>query len=153
MLQSRNGGRSWKPAGLDGAVVKALCASRIDPNTIYAGTRPPGLFVTHNGGADWQELEAFRRKRAFWWFSPADGSPYTPYVQSIALSPTDPKLILVGIELGAVLRSADGGMTWESHRPGALRDCHMLVAHPKNGDWLYEGGGTGAGVAYLRGLT
>ncbi len=150
VLRSNDGGRSWQPAGLAGRSVKALAVSRAAPGTVYAGTKPPLMFVSRDGGVHWQELESFRRARAFWWFSPSDGSPYTPYVQGIALSPTDPNIVLAGIELGAVLRSADGGKTWAGHRPGALRDCHSLVAHATNGDWMYEGGGTGAGAAFSR---
>jgi hypothetical protein len=44
-------------------------------------------------------------------------------------------------------RSEDGGRTWSGHRPGALRDCHSLTFHATNGDWVYEAGGTGAGVS------
>lgn len=150
VLRSNDGERSWQPAGLAGRSVKALAVSRAAPGTVYAGTKPPLMFVSRDGGVHWQELESFRRARAFWWFSPSDGSRYTPYVQGIALSPTDPNIVLAGIELGAVLRSADGGKTWAGHRPGALRDCHSLVAHATNGNWMYEGGGTGAGAAFSR---
>jgi hypothetical protein len=71
-------------------------------------------------------------------------------VQAIALSPTDPQMLLVGIEAGAVVRSTDGGHSWTGHRRGALRDCHALTFHATNGDWIYEGGGTGAGVSVSR---
>jgi len=33
---------------------------------------------------------------------------------------------------------------------GALRDCHSLTFHVTNGDWVYEGGGSGAGVSVSR---
>jgi hypothetical protein len=46
-----------------------------------------------------------------------------------------------------VVRSIDGGKTWQDHRKGALRDCHSIIFHSSNGDWVYEAGGTGAGVA------
>jgi hypothetical protein len=105
------------------------------------------LFVSHDSGATWAEIEPFRRARSWWWRSPAE-SDLRPYVQGIALSPTDTNVIAVGIEAGAVLRSADGGQTWEGHRPGALRDCHMISFHAANGDWAYEAGGSGAGAAY-----
>lgn len=150
VLRSSDQGATWHPVGLPGQVVKSLAVSTTQPGTLYAGTRPPALYVSHDSGVSWQELTALRRKRAFWWFSPAEGSPFTPYVQGIALLPTDPNIILVGIELGAVLRSADGGQTWSSHRRGALRDCHSLTAHTSNGNWVYEGGGTGAGAAVSR---
>src|SRR5512138_2557047 len=56
-------------------------------------------------------------------------------------------MTLVGIEAGAVVRSIDGGITWQDHRQGALRDCHSITFHASDGAWAYEGGGSGAGVA------
>jgi hypothetical protein len=54
----------------------------------------------------------------------------------------------VGIEFGAVVRSMDGGVSWQGHRRGALRDCHSLTFHPNDGSRVYEAGGSGAGVAF-----
>ena len=147
VFRSDDHGATWRPAGLDGRIVKALAVSQADPGVVYAGTKPPMLFVSRDGGAHWAEVVSFRHVRAFWWFSPAEGSPFTPYVQGIALSPTDPHVLLVGIELGAVVRTSDGGQTWEGHRPGALRDCHSIMFHLSDGNWIYESGGTGAGAA------
>jgi hypothetical protein len=150
VLRSNDGGKTWRPAGLAGQVVKALAVSRTQPGTVYAGTKPALLFVSRDGGANWTELASFRRIRSRWfWFSPAE-KPYRAYVQAIALSPADPRTIVVGIEAGAVVRSSDGGQTWSGHRRGALRDCHSLTFHVTNGNWVYEGGGTGAGVSVSR---
>lgn len=145
--RSQDQGTTWHPMGLQGYHVKALATSRIVPETIYAGTKPACLFVSRDDGTTWTELTTFRQipSRRFW-VSPAE-KPFIGYVQAIALSPTDPETIVVGIELGAVVRSQDGGHTWTDHRSGALRDCHSLVFHVSNGDWIYEAGGTGAGVA------
>ncbi len=68
-------------------------------------------------------------------------------VQSIALSPTDPKVIVVEIEFGAVIRSGDGGANWSGHLDGSLRDCHTMVFHKTDRDWVYESGGRGGGAA------
>ncbi len=150
VLRSNDGGKTWRPVGLAGQIVKALAASRTQPGTVYAGTKPALLFLSRDGGTSWTELTAFRRIPSRWfWFSPAE-KPYRAYVQAIALSPTDPNTIVVGIEFGAVVRSSDGGQTWSGHRRGALRDCHSLTFHVTNGDWIYEGGGTGAGVSVSR---
>lgn len=150
VLRSDDAGRTWRPAGLDGMIVKALAAGRAEPGTVYAGTKPARLFVSSDGGVNWTELEAFRRipgRRL--WLSPAE-LPFTAYVQGIALSPVDPNVLLVGIEAGAVVRSVDRGLTWSAHRRGALRDCHTLAFHASDGNWIYEAGGTGAGVAFSR---
>jgi photosystem II stability/assembly factor-like uncharacterized protein len=148
VLRSADAGRTWQPAGLGGRAIRALAVSQAVPGRVYAGTKPPGLHYSDDDGANWQPLPNLRRRQAFWWFSPAEGSPFTPFVQAIALAPNDPGHLVVGIELGAVLRSVDGGETWEGHRPGSLRDCHSLAVHAAEPRWVYEAGGTGAGVAF-----
>lgn len=150
VLRSDDRGETWRPAGLSSRTVNALAVSRHEPGTIYAGTKPALVFVSRDGAEHWTELESFRRARRWWWFSPAEGWPFTPYVQALSLSPTLPEVILAGIELGAVVRSMDGGKTWTGHRKGALRDCHSLTFHARDGNWVYEAGGTGAGAAFSR---
>ena len=150
VLRSSNAGKTWRSVGLAGQIVKALAVSRTQPGTVYAGTKPALLFVSRDRGASWTELESFRRIPSRWfWFSPAE-KPYTAYVQAIALSPTNPGTVVVGIEAGAVARSSDCGQSWTGHCRGALRDCHSLTFHVTHGDWVYEGGGTGAGVSVSR---
>lgn len=155
VLRSDDAGKNWQPSGLRGKVVKSLAVSPHHPETIYAGTKPAYMYVSGDGGSSWEELRGFRRiPWRWWWFSPAE-KPGTAYVQSIALSPTDPNVLLAGIEFGAVVRSQDGGLTWSAHRTGALRDCHTLMFHSASGDWAYEAGGTGGGASHSRdaGLT
>jgi hypothetical protein len=93
-------------------------------------------------------LTSFRKipSRRFW-LAPVG---FIAYVQAIALSPADAETLMVGIEVGAVVRSSEGGQTWTDQQSGALRDCHGLAFHATNGDWIYEAGGTGTGVAVSR---
>lgn len=150
LLRSDDEGRSWAPLGMQGQTVKAISVSPARPDRIYAGTRPAYMFVSDNRGNSWRELEAFRRIRGRWfWFSPAD-SPWTAYVQSIAVSPSDPDVLLAGMEFGAVVRSTDGGETWSNHLRGSLRDCHSMTFHHSDGRWVYEAGGSGGGAAVSR---
>lgn len=46
VLRSSDRGRTWQPAGLDGQIVKGLAVSRAEPGAVYAGTKPPCLFVS-----------------------------------------------------------------------------------------------------------
>lgn len=150
LLRSTDRGRSWRPAGLQGMIVKSVAASPHQAGLLYAGLKSPRLAVSRDHGGRWGELDSFRRipSRVIW-FSPAE-MPLKAYVQAIALSPADPSVILAGIEAGAVVRSGDGGRTWVDHRRGALRDCHSLIFHSTDGRWVYEGGGSGAGAALSR---
>ena len=54
----------------------------------------------------------------------------------------------MGIELGGLMRSTDGGLSWDDHRPGAQRDVHSLAWHPRDSGRAYE-----AAAAARRGAT
>ena len=147
VLRSSDGGVTWTSSGLDGIVVSALAVSPHDSRIVYAGTKPASVFVSTDAGASWRELTGFRRIRSRWfWWSPAE-RPHDAYVQGLAVSSSDPRVLLAGIEAGAVVRSADGGATWSAHRRWASRDCHALCFHARDGSWAYEGGGTGVAVS------
>ena len=85
--------------------------------TVYAGTEPSRLFCSDDRGETWRELEALLElpSRPTWSFPPR---PWTSHVRWIAPSPHEADLLLVGIELGGLMRSTDGGESWQDHRPG-----------------------------------
>jgi hypothetical protein len=142
VFKSENGGAAWeKLSGIEHSRVTAVAVSPTD-GAVYAGTEPSALFVSRDGGSSWRELEGMRNlpSAPTWSFPPR---PWTSHVRAIAPSYADPNLVVVGIELGGVLRSADGGETWQDQRPGAQPDCHSLFAHPKAPELLYEAGGGG----------
>jgi hypothetical protein len=143
-------GRSWAHLGLPGQIVKVIAVSPHDSGVIYAGVKPAAVLKTTDRGRHWAELDGFRRiPNRWWWFSPAE-APFQAYVEAISVSPTEPDVVLAGVELGAVVRSEDGGRTWSRHLGGALRDCHSLKFHTRNGQWVYEAGGNGGGAAVSR---
>jgi photosystem II stability/assembly factor-like uncharacterized protein len=150
ILRSTDGGRQWEQIGLAPVSVKSISVSKSESGTVFAGTKkPPAIYVSRDQGENWSELDGFQKARRWYWFSPAE-SGLSPYVQSIALSPTNPEVIVVGIEAGAVLRSEDGGKNWSQHIKGALRDCHTMAFHHSDGNWIYEAGGSGGGAAVSR---
>jgi len=149
ILHSTDSGKTWESIGMKGIPVMSLAVDPQDPQTIYAGCKPVSLYVTRDGGLAWTELEAMRKTRKWWWFSPADPPGLEPYVSGLTVSPRDPNLIMAGIEVGAVMRSDDGGCSWSKHLRGADRDCHSLMFHHNDGDWVYEGGGV-SGPAFSR---
>jgi photosystem II stability/assembly factor-like uncharacterized protein len=137
---SRDGATTWADGGLPRDVFSLAVGA---DGTVYAGCEPSALYRTRDQGATWHELEALQRipSRPTWSFPPR---PWTSHVRSIACSPHDPRVLLVGIELGGLMRSSDGGESWEDHAPGAQRDVHALAWHPVVAGRAYEAGGGGA---------
>lgn len=152
VLRTEDYGQTWTSAGLQGQIVRALAISRLKPGTIYAGTKPAHLYVSHNYGENWNEIPAFRKMKRWYWLTPAEW-PMSAYVMDIVLSPTDPDLIIAGIEAAGLLRSGDGGQTWTGHPHGGVRDCHDLEFHPTDGNWVYQGGGGSAAFSQDGGKT
>lgn len=147
VYRSDDGGESWRRAGLEGRIVKALAVA--SDGTVYAGTKPPALFVSRDGGGSWQELESLAAMRRWFWWQPAE-KPHTPYVDAVAVSP---EALLVGIEGGRILRSTNGGETWTRLRQGVAADCHSLTFHPAASSYAYEAAGFGASFSRDDGAT
>ena len=140
--RTADGGRSWADCALPEAGVFSLAVSS-PARAVYAGTEPSRLFRSDDGGATWRELEALLElpSRPNWSFPPR---PWTSHVRWIAPSPHDADLLLVGIELGGLMRSDDAGESWQDHRPGAQPDVHSIAWHPNQPGFAYEAGGGGS---------
>ncbi|HEX5467913.1 MAG TPA: hypothetical protein VFW80_02575 [Gaiellaceae bacterium] len=139
--ESEDGGATWHDAELPAEDVFSVAFSPAD-GAVYAGCEPSALYVRRNGGP-WEELAALRElpSAPTWSFPPR---PWTSHVRWIAPSPHEAELVLVGIELGGLMRTTDGGATWVDHRPGAQKDVHQLAWHPSEPGRAYEAGGGGS---------
>ena len=151
VCRTSDGGRSWVDCALPEPGVFSLAVSPAD-GAVYAGTEPSRLFRSDDGGASWSELEALLElpSRPHWSFPPR---PWTSHVRWIAPNPHDAEVLLVGIELGGLMRSTDRGATWEDHRPGAQPDVHSLAWHASAPGRAYEAGGGGAAFSTDAGET
>jgi photosystem II stability/assembly factor-like uncharacterized protein len=140
--RTTDGGRSWVDCALPAPGVFSLAVSAAD-GAVYAGTEPSALYRSDDRGETWRELDDLLElpSRPTWSFPPR---PWTSHVRWIAPSPHDADVLLAGIELGGLMRSADRGETWADHRPGAQRDVHSLAWHPRVAGRAYEAGGGGA---------
>ena len=153
-----DGGQTWRRAGIGLAEDRVLSVevSRLHTEAgitvAYAGTEPSNLYRSEDGGESWQLLPALRElpSEPRWSFPPR---PWTHHVRTIALHPTDPDWIAVGIELGGVMRSTDGGVTWADHNPQAHSDAHQLLTHELAPDRLYEAAGQGIARSDDRGAS
>ncbi len=158
MYATSDGGDSWRPSwdGIDDRRVMSVAVSPSHVvngvSVVYAGTEPSNLYRSEDGGKTWQLLSSLRRlpSEPSWSFPPR---PSTHHVRTIALNAADPDALAVGIELGGVMRSFDGGATWVDHNPQAHSDAHQLMTHPLAPERIYEVAGQGIAVSPDRGDT
>ena len=151
LWKSEDGGQHWKDLNLPQRDVFSVAVSAAG-GSVYAGCEPSTLYRSDDGGRHWRELEALRRipSAPTWSFPPR---PWTSHVRWIAPNPHDADVLIVGIELGGLMYSGDGGATWLDHRPGAQRDVHALAWHPTVKGRGYEAGGGGAAWSRDGGIT
>lgn len=60
--KTTDGGKTWKAMnhGLASLNIRSLAQSRIDPQTLYAGTNGSGLYRSRNGGETWVRMPPVR---------------------------------------------------------------------------------------------
>ena len=140
--RSEDAGRSWADCELPAQDVFSVAVSPAD-GAVYAGAEPSALYRSDDGARTWTELESLLElpSRPTWSFPPR---PWTSHVRWIAPSPHDADVLLVGIELGGLMRSTDRGETWQDQRPGSQPDVHSLTWHAQEEARAYEAGGGGA---------
>ncbi|HEX5191381.1 MAG TPA: hypothetical protein VFW09_01150 [Solirubrobacteraceae bacterium] len=140
LFLSDDAGAGWERVELSEPAVFSVAISAAD-GTLYAGTEPSRLFASADG-REWTELEVLQRipSRDRWSFPPR---PWTHHVHAIAPAPADANTLLVGIELGGLMYTDDGGASFSDHRPGAKRDTHHVAWHPRADGLAYQAAGDG----------
>ncbi|MGH1493108.1 MAG: WD40/YVTN/BNR-like repeat-containing protein [Acidimicrobiales bacterium] len=138
---SDDGGQTWSEPQLEGYEVWQVRAA--SNGWIYAGTQPTGLFRSEDHGETWTELSSFAAlPEAAEWCVPLD-PPLPGRARAIVIDENDPDRIWVGVEVGGVARTVDGGETWTVDLPGGNPDLHMLYAHPNEPRTLFATTGYG----------
>jgi photosystem II stability/assembly factor-like uncharacterized protein len=122
VYRSTDRGASW--ARLDSPMnamdIWALAIDPVAPDTIFAGTRPPAVFRSRDGGQRWEKLSV----------ELADECPAVviPRVTALVVDPEEHRTIWAGIEVDGVRRSLDGGDTWTTMAGGLTDpDIHGLA--------------------------
>ncbi len=158
VYRSLDGGDTWESVGAGMADARVLaiaispCEQVAGRSVVYAGTEPSMLYRSTDDGATWQPSPTLAAlpSASTWSFPPR---PHTHHVRWIALHPADPRTIYVGIELGGVMTTRDGGRTWEDRQPGSQHDAHALATHPLAPERVYEAAGGGVALSEDAGRT
>ena len=146
--RSDDGGRSWEPAGsgVTHPAVMSIAVSATESEggagVVYAGTEPSGVFRSADGGASWIESAGLLAlpSKAEWSFPPR---PDTHHVRWLEPDPVATGRLYVAIEAGALLRTPDGGRTWDDRVPGGPYDTHTAATHRLAPDRVYSAAGDG----------
>jgi photosystem II stability/assembly factor-like uncharacterized protein len=120
MWVSHDNGQSWQVPMLAGGAlrgerdVRAIAASQLNPSTIFATIEgDPGSSVIVRSDDFGDTFEAI-------------GAPLVGHdVWSLAVSPYDPDLMFAGTRPARMLRSKDGGLTWDEVQLGAAAECRI----------------------------
>ncbi len=140
IYRSKDGGRTWQPNGVEGKIVWDMATAPSDAKTVYAGVQPAAVYRTGDGGETWTELDAMKRMPgAEKWCVP--NSPAGARARTIVLDAKNPDRFWIGLEVGGVLGTSDGGETWTSVMTGG--DIHVMAADPARADQLYMTTGFG----------
>jgi photosystem II stability/assembly factor-like uncharacterized protein len=141
LSRSKDGGRTWTevappkyPEGATGPCTKKPASLRYiyglqpgrkqEPDRLYLGSVPGGLFVSEDAGASWSFVDALfnHATREKWGQGGKDFDD--PGLHSVVIDPRDPRKILVGISSAGVMGTSDGGKSWEPRNKG-LKNTYM----------------------------
>lgn len=130
VFRSEDGGATWVERN-EGIISKEGWSITQAPRTgtIYVGTGPVMVFKSTDGGDTWEDCEQLKRLPETKHFS-FPIPPHIAHVTSLAVHPDDPDVVFGSVEEGWLVRSLDGGTTWECIQDGPNFDSHSVAFIP-----------------------
>ncbi|MBM85995.1 MAG: hypothetical protein CMM47_08230 [Rhodospirillaceae bacterium] len=144
---STDRGRTFEQVGLpnESTQVWSFLAIEGEPDRMYAGTSPIGVYRSDDRGKTWRKLPDPGVKERC-------SGPFANRVMRMVQTPGNPNEIYAALEIAGAMRTTDGGETWEdlgedlvrlsdlphlmssivqkeSHAEGML-DCHAITISP-----------------------
>ena len=105
LYRSDDNGASWEmlESPMAGTQIWSVAVDPVDPDVIFAGTKPPGVFRSFDRGKYWERLSVG---------IPAECPIGPPRVTNLVIDPRNHRSVWAGVELGGVFRSRDRGDNW-----------------------------------------
>jgi photosystem II stability/assembly factor-like uncharacterized protein len=111
VFRSRDGGATWRDAGLAGHAVRALAQAASDPAVLVAGALD-GVFLSRDSGESWQRVTPV-------------GDTELRNFDSLAIDPRNPLVIYAGT-FHLPWKTTDGGGHWTPIHAGMIDDSDVL---------------------------
>src|SRR6185369_8072064 len=123
-----------------------------EPNVWWAGTSPPGLFRSGDGGDTWEAVAGLNDNPMYLkWFPPESaGTPDGPILNQVVVDPRDKRHMYLATCSAGVLESQDQGASWRPLNqnvevtflpdkfPEYGQDSHSIALAPTNPDRLWQ---------------
>ena len=122
--RSADRGEHWERLDYpsNGAPVWTFTFRPGDPSVMYLGTAPGEIYRSRDGGDSWQNLNAGMGSNEC-------AMAFPTRVIALTVDPTNPEDIYAAIEVAGVIRSSDGGDTWEEITGSLAPDEGTLDLH------------------------
>jgi photosystem II stability/assembly factor-like uncharacterized protein len=144
VFKTTDGGEHWQPArtGLTFYPIRCLAVDPQHPNTLYAGTDFDGIWKSADAGNTWARA--------------SNGLDTGLVIFNVVVDPQNPNRVYaglaggIGLSVGNIYRSIDGGASWEMKDNGIPRysgtgtrtnGIFSLAIDPANPSVLYAGTG------------
>jgi photosystem II stability/assembly factor-like uncharacterized protein len=164
IFRSTDDGASWSEAKAPPAFPPGEAAGRSvehsfwlepghesEPGVWWAGTSPPGLFRSEDGGATWAGVSGFNNHPMYpEWVPPEAGTPDGALLNQIVIDPRDKAHLYIATSTGGVFESRDAGANWAPlnenvqvtfgpvEYPEFGQDAHYIALAPTDPDRLWQ---------------
>ncbi|MFZ5668203.1 MAG: WD40/YVTN/BNR-like repeat-containing protein [Pseudomonadota bacterium] len=166
LFRSADGGASWREATRPPAFAAAAADAPAravshsfwiepghadEPGVWWAGTSPPGLFVSRDDGETWDGVAGFNDHPMYWKWCPEDGgTPDGALLNQVVVDPRDPAHMYIALSTAGVFETFDRGGDWRplnrnveaSFLPDPFpeygQDAHYIALAPTDPDRLWQ---------------
>ena len=93
------GGARWERIGANGALptIWSLTVDPVDPDILFAGTRPAGVYRSRDGGRHWEKLPVDLAREC---------SIGTLFLTGVVVDPDDHRIVWAGVEISGPSESS-----------------------------------------------
>jgi photosystem II stability/assembly factor-like uncharacterized protein len=165
IFRSTDKGKTWKEAAappafpkVEGGEGRAVEHSfwlspghESEPGVWWAGTSPPGLFVSQDDGVSWASVAGFNEHAMYDKWAPKDsGTPDGALLNQIVIDPREAGHMYIATSTGGVFESLDRARSWRPLNqnveanfnpdpyPEYGQDAHYIALSPTNPDRLWQ---------------